>query len=75
MNEYFIPTNFKIPKGYKQRFVFNASKGKMIIERAGSRTLKVSICGKAEPRFTVEGESALDWIQETIERIRFEAGR
>ena len=71
--EYFIPTNFNIPAGYKRKFVFRGKSGVMTLERAGRRKLRFSETGDVEGRFTVEGEGALDWIQETIEMIRFDS--
>ncbi len=65
-----IPTNFTIPKGYQVRFVFRGQRGVLRVARAGRRKLRFEQTGSFSP---VEQSMALDWIQETVERMRFES--
>ena len=69
--EYRIPTNFKMPWGYSKRFLLITNTGKMEIEARPPRSLKVTIT-QTGPNEPAEESRALDWIQESVERIRYE---
>lgn len=63
-----IPCNFKIPKGYKRTFLLRAGDDLMkitISHRKGLRLEQSGLTGKYN-------SAKLDWIQETMEKIRSE---
>lgn len=65
-----IPTNFAIPKDYTKRFVFRGENGMIRIYRAGKRKLRIDEAGVISEQ---EQSAALDWIHESVERMRFES--
>ena len=65
-----IPTNFNIPKTYRHEFVLRCRNGIMKVRRGGRRSIAFETEGDLD--IDTERSLALDWIQETIERIRFD---
>jgi len=68
MSEHLIPTNFDIPKGYRQEFVFVCSGFKCVIA-CSNKGIRIIQSGVAPTQSIV-----LDWIQESIESVRKELG-
>jgi len=70
-----IPTSFKVPKGFKHRWLVYGSTGELIQEIRG-------VPGRRQARFitykcsdeckkTTNGSCGLDWMVESVEHMRF----
>jgi hypothetical protein len=59
-----------MPDSYKRRFVFRGKSGILRIYRGGMRLLKIEQSGEIDD--PEESSRALDWIHESVERIRYE---
>ena len=68
-----IVPNFRIPKGYRRRFLFSTPKGRfwheIVADEDGIHTRTRGHAG------AVTNSRCLDWIQESIERVRFECSK
>ena len=70
-----IPTNFTMPKGYRRKFVFLGESVRLEIMARPPRIILIrQLHLKAEPSPSDYG-NGLDWIQESIERMRAEVDR
>lgn len=69
-NEQEIPCNFKIPKGYRRTFYLEDGEDKMRITISKEKGMRLEQFGPNTGNTSLK----LDWIEESIERIRFEVG-
>ncbi len=71
-SDHSIPTNFTIPKRLrKKRYIFKSHKAAMEISVCGRRKIRLRQSGSFGHRLD---SMILDWIQDTIEELRLEAG-
>jgi len=67
-----IPTNFTMPKGYKRKFVFLGESVRLEIMANPPKSILIrQLAFKTEPT-PADYQNGLDWIQETVERMRAE---
>lgn len=68
-----IGSNFVIPAGYRKVFIFGEKRGGfrhiLVFDEHGIRTIS-----DGEPESALVQSRCLDWVQETIERVRKEVG-
>lgn len=69
MKTWLIATTWTIPRSYHSRHVLRVGRARIEIWRGGCRKIKVMLGGKTTAGMPAEG-MILDWIEETIERIR-----
>jgi hypothetical protein len=70
--KYEIPTSFNLPVWYDEEFILVTESFRMHVTRGSRRRLRVMESGNVRGR--EETSEVLDWIQETVMRIRCELG-
>lgn len=75
MTTHTIPTNFRVPKGFRHRWLVYGSTGELLQEIQGvpgQRKIKtISHDASHECKTTTSGSLGLDWMAETVEHMRW----
>lgn len=66
-----IPANFKIPKRYHRTFQLHVGGGLLRISVSGKDGIRIGEAGNIKREHF---SATLDWIQESIEKVRIDCG-
>lgn len=68
-SDHLIPTSFTMPLSYREVYVLHGYNGAVEIRRWSRKKLMMKNTGWLN---SVESSMCLDWIQETVEQIRYD---